>query len=206
VISALAIPVRSLILTALGVGLAVGWYRWSHTGVIVVAAVSILIPLAVQVVGVGLIKQRPALALSIIELRAVAIAVASAALGAAATIIGIELAAPESTAEPNKTLITTAVAGLTAFVSSVALTAETMDKAIGDFTMNAFRDAFTVTAADGTLNTPDLEPGSIGQIALSTKYYGGWTDWSKPNRRARADALDKVIRGIRTSEPRQQTG
>lgn len=197
-ISALAIPIRSLILTALGVGLAVGWYRWSHTGVVVVAAVTILIPLAVQVIGVGLIKTRPALALSIIELRAVAIAVASAALGAAATIIGIELAAPEGTAEPNKTLITTAVAGLTAFVSSVALTAETMDKAIGDFTMNAFRDAFTVAAPDGTLQTPDFEPGSIGQIALYTKYYGGWIDWSKPNRKARAAALDNAVRGTPT--------
>ncbi|WP_111768700.1 hypothetical protein [Nakamurella deserti] len=65
--------------------------------------------------------------MSIIELPAVAIAAAGAALRAAVSIIGIEPAAPESTAEPHKSLITTAVAGVTAFVSSIALTAHTMD-------------------------------------------------------------------------------
>jgi len=190
--STLSIPVRTLILTSLSIAFVVGWYKWQKAAVLIIVAALIVLSLLVQWIGVSLIKKRPALALQIMETRAFTIAFLSAALGAVATVVGVELAAPEDALEPNKTLITAGVAALTAFVSSVAITAESMDAAVGDYVMEKFREAFTTKNEQGKLTTT-LGKGSDAEIALFTSYASDWTDWARANRKARVAVIAAAV-------------
>lgn len=189
-ISALTIPLRALIFTASGILLAVGWYRWSRLYIVIAVLVILAVLGGIQAYGRMQIRTNPVRALKFLESRAISIAIASALFGAAGTILGIQFAAPDGTAEPDKALITAGVTALTAFISAVAITAETLDKSVGEYVMTQFRTRFE---NDGVPNTTIFARGSMGEIALYTKYFGGWTDWSASNRAARAKALEGAL-------------
>src|SRR4051812_8423117 len=124
--NAISLPVRALVFTFLGLLVAFGWYRWSRFAVVVLVSVALLALASIQLLAKSKIVHNPVGALRMLETRTLSIAAMTALLGAIATVVGIEMAAPDGTSEPNKTLIGGAVAAITAFISSISITEDKM--------------------------------------------------------------------------------
>jgi hypothetical protein len=198
-IESLAEPLRALLFTAGGAGLAWLWYQVSPLAAAGAIGGLFLVAVAVQKYGEHLVPTRPRAALTLMETRIAAIAALTAALGAAGIVLTVALATPPGTPTSTEKVIGAASGALVAFLAAVGVSAKDADEAVGNYIRDQFQ---AVYVREGTKSNPpkdstrrqvdrmvELKTGSPAHRAIHTSIEFGLTDWSASNRRKRIDTL-----------------
>lgn len=186
-ISGLVDPVRALLFT-IG-GAAIAWL-WSGVGVEVALGVVValfLLTFGVQKLGENLVATKPEFGMKLMETRVATIGILTAATGAVAIILTVELAS-ESAAGYQKELLSVVSAALVAFITGVSVSPDKADAAVGKYIMNVFQSRYASEdfAQPGQVA---LKTGSDAQRAIMSSAAFGLTDWTLDNRRERIQYL-----------------
>jgi len=189
-------PIYAFFLTCAGAGLAALWLvtdRWIIALSVVLALA--LISLTAQSVGSRQVKSRPRLALYLLEARAILVGTFTTLAGAAAIILVVKLAVPDGASEETASILGTLSAGLAGFLSTLLITADSMDRHVGDFIRQKFQTTYL-----GVPPEAPQENGKVGLLrggsahrAIQSSVDFGFSDWSRSFRHKR---IDKLVEGI----------
>jgi hypothetical protein len=193
--SALMTPLRTVLFTLFGVGLAWLWYHTDNAyKLIPVASVGVVLLAAwlSQRYGTARLPREPEAAVKWLEYRVLGIAAVTAAASALAVIVGIEIAAPDGGDPATKGIVTAVSSALVAFITAIAVKEEDVDSSIGDYVKSKFEAAYPAAATNAPKvvgKTIQLPLDSAGTTAVYSSMAGGIVDWSRANRRRRAKNL-----------------
>ena len=186
-LSGLAEPLRVLLFTGGGAGLA--WLGAQHGWVlsVVVVVAMLVVSLAVQAVGESLATTDPQRALRLMETRALSIGVLTAAAGALGIVLTVQLTLADARGL-DKELASTVCAALVAFVSAITVTAEKTDAAVGQYVRGVFQSKY---AREGAAEPGQvaLTKGSDAHLAIMSSAAFGLTSWNAEDRRTRIKYL-----------------
>jgi hypothetical protein len=150
IFSGLAVPVRALIIGALGAGIAWSWYngqRWlSFVAPVAVAAVG----LSVSALGVSRLPRDPVTAVRLMPWRVLVPSVVAAAAAGLVIIVTVELTLPEKTAAgaPTPTdlkeVVTALSSAITAFLGAAFIdwAGDGKDSRLADWISSTFRKKY----------------------------------------------------------------
>jgi hypothetical protein len=189
ILSGLLVPLRALVVAALGAGIAWGWYsghRW----------VSFVAPLVVGVVawlvseyGVSRLTGDPVGAVWLMPWRILVPAVIAAAAAGVAIIVTVELTLPDKTASgaptptSTKEIVTALSTAITAFLSAAFIdwTGDGDDSRLADWIRDTFQEKYENVFASGT----------TGANLVYSSYVGG--GWGAAARKKRAEGIAQEL-------------
>jgi hypothetical protein len=190
--SDLLTPLRTVLFTLSGVGLAWSWYNTNKLIPVAFLAAVWVLAWSSQLRGTAKLPGKPELAVKWLEYRVVGIAAVTAATSALVVIVGVEIAAPEGGDPATKEIVTAVSSALVAFITAVAVKEDDLDNSIGEYIKSKFEAAYPVAAAAEPRvvgKTIQLPLDSAGTTAVYSTMAGGIVDWSRVNRRKRAKNL-----------------
>lgn len=195
-----ATPLRSLAFALGGAALAWAWFSIGPFLPILLVFGVWGITIAGQAYASSLITTNPVRALAWFEWRLLGIVVVSAGAAALVIIVTVWFTLDDNQkkelATSTQQVIAAVGAALTAFIGAVSVTGESADSSVGDLVKTKFRNKFTVGEPAGAgqvrIDT-GTEAGKRADRALYSSKDYGWTDWSRENRRLRAEALGKYV-------------
>lgn len=207
---------------ALGAGiLSFLWYAGQGLAAVIIVLLGLLVGALTQAGAKRLLPMRPLAALKLFNARPILYGALAAALAAGAFIIGIELVvegASETdatevarTKEAFKEIAQTLAAAIGAYLTGLAVAAEDVDAAVGEYVRDEFRKAYTVrevNSAGSMLDLPLMRDeangavvvpnGSYAYLALYTEGPAGFDDWLKDGRLKRAQELEKWLAPLKS--------
>lgn len=183
-------PIRTPLLTAvyalIGVGAAVLWIRFGLWWFVILATVcAMAAAVAIERLADKNVTAMPTMALSLYEARAGVVGVVSALVGGLVVLVTLWAAELAGSSDPDKTLVTTATAALTSLISGVFVSVKDTDEAVGKHVRDEFRTRFEEDAR--------IPKQSDVEKAIYTDYEGGWTDWSRANRKKRIEKVQEYL-------------
>jgi hypothetical protein len=176
---------RALTVAIVGVFLALLWTRGLGWASISLAAGGILLGLALDWLGRGLLPDHPIAALQSMEWWLLAPLTLAAAGAATVIIVAIELAVPEGTPADTKQLVAALAAGITAFVTSafISWTGDQKDSILADHIQAVFEKAYMNSVFDDE-----------GERWVYSAWIDGLTGWGRQARLARAHGIANDLR------------
>lgn len=206
----IATPLRSLLFSLGGAGLAGAWFSLSWMVPVAIVVLAWAVTLGLQRFAESQIARNPIRALDLLEWRLFGIVVVSAGTSALVIIFTVWFTldgeqARGLSASSQETLAAVGAA-LTAFIGAVSVSSESADENVGDVVREKFREKFVFddlpVRNDQRFVDPTTEAGRKADRALNSNYDYGWTDWCRANRRERVQALHDYVQSQKEGRSR----
>lgn len=184
-LAGLAAPLRSLLVAVIGAAAAWLWFRDDRLVIVALAVGAVLVGLLVDLAGRKVPATRPKLAVALMEWWIVVPMVLGAIAAAAAIIVTVSLAVPDTAAATTKETVGALATAITSFLASgfVDRAADEDGSTVSDRIKAHFWDKYQ----------PLVTPGTDAANAVFAGIYatptGGVEGWGRSARRTRAEGL-----------------
>jgi hypothetical protein len=193
----LVVPLRALVVAALGAGAAWCWYNdWRWLAIVAPIAV-VLAGGAAGTFGSALLPGHPLAAVRMMEWRLLVPAALATLASAVLIIATIELTLPDKPAPPTeaKQLVATLSSAITAFLTAsfISWAGDDKDSGLADWIRGRFQDAYKQPRDPGG-SGHFFKAQSRGELLVYSDPIEGISGWGRTARRKRADAIAAEIR------------
>jgi len=203
VIGPLLTPLLTAIYALTGVAIAAYWYSGEREAIPIGAVLVAVLAFLCWLLARHWVTRRPRTAVTLYELLGLLVSLVSAIIGGIAVVLTITFTGLAGTAEPQKTLITSLSAALTALLTGVFVSVKELDDAIGKMVAKEFKSRYWQSAGlkDSQIaekrrrhptlfEVPNLSPAIT---AVEAEWDSDWTDWSRDARRERAKVISQYV-------------
>lgn len=191
-ISPLRTPLLSAAYALIGVGVATLWIRFGLWWVVLLLTVLAAAAAAIaERTADASVVTKPMRALRLYEAQSAIVGVVSAFAGGLVVVITLWAATIAGTADPEKTLITTASAAVTALVSGIFVTVKETDETLGSHVRDEFRERFKTDT-----RIPRRSPT---EKAIYSDVEADWSDWSRAIRKKRVQNVQTFLDSLGTA-------
>lgn len=198
-------PIRTLLFGLAGAGLAWLWYAVDWWLPCLLVAIVFLVGMGVQELGEKALPDDPVEAVHWLKWRELSISILTAAFGALAIIIAVEIISPGQTEGDSpslaaqkdalKEIVSAVAAALVAFFTALSVKPEDIDSSVGDHIRGQLQSSYGMIGGTPPKAVEKGRPYILlpkGSAALDAVYLPG-EGWGKDARQQRAEELAKYL-------------